>query len=207
MGGRDHSSHRLVAIGLSERAAVGVMWLLAGMGGGVALLMKFAHLTWSVPAALLFLVAMGLFAVYLARIRVYDNDTGVPAGRVTPIVVDFMYKRRVAEILLDFCLIAIAYYLAYKLRFEDPEREFLPEFKNFVSSLPVVLASTLVSFFVVGVYRGAWRYFGMMDAVTIVKGVLLGHVRVAAHHPVRLPLLQLLADRLRHLRGASRRAW
>jgi FlaA1/EpsC-like NDP-sugar epimerase len=37
-----------------------------------------------------------------------------------------------------------------------------------------VLASTLISFFVVGVYRGAWRYFGMMDAVTVVKGVLLG---------------------------------
>ena len=136
-------------------------------------LMKFAHLTWSVPAALLFLVAMGLFAVYLARIRVYDERHGrLPSGRVTPIVVDFMYKRRVAEILLDFCLIAIAYYLAYRLRFEDPEREFLPEFKNFVSSLPVVLASTLVSFFVVGVYRGAWRYFGMMDAVAVVKGVL-----------------------------------
>jgi UDP-GlcNAc:undecaprenyl-phosphate GlcNAc-1-phosphate transferase len=173
MGGRDHSSHRLVAIGLSERAAVGVMWLLAGMGGAVALLMKFAHQSWSLPAALLFLVAMGLFAVYLASIRVYESGP-VPAGRVTPLVVDFMYKRRVAEILLDFCLIAIAYYLAYKLRFEDPEKEFLPEFKNFVNSLPVILASTLISFFVVGVYRGAWRYFGMMDAVTVVKGVLLG---------------------------------
>ena len=155
------------------------------------------------PAALLFLVAMGLFAVYLARIRVYDNDDErARAGRVTPIVVDFMYKRRVAEILLDFCLIAIAYYLAYQLRFEDPEREFLPEFKNFVSSLPVVLASTLVSFFVVGVYRGAWRYFGMMDAVDDREGRAARNVRVAAHHSLRLPLLQLLADRLRHLRGA-----
>src|SRR2546430_2931873 len=27
-GGRDHSSHRLVAVGLSERAAVAVLWLL-----------------------------------------------------------------------------------------------------------------------------------------------------------------------------------
>src|SRR6266498_678675 len=33
MGGRDHSSHRLVAIGLSERSAVVLLWLLAGAGG------------------------------------------------------------------------------------------------------------------------------------------------------------------------------
>jgi UDP-GlcNAc:undecaprenyl-phosphate GlcNAc-1-phosphate transferase len=175
MGGRDHSSHRLVAIGLSERLAVGVMWLLAAIGGGVALALKFAHVTWSVPIGVMFLLGMGLFAVYLARIRVYEADNRLAAERgITPIVVDFMYKRRVAEILLDFCLITTAYYLAYRLRFEDPEREFLPEFKNFVTSLPVVLASSLVSFFVAGVYRGAWRYFGLMDTVTIVKGVLIG---------------------------------
>ena len=32
-GGRDHSSHRLVAIGLSERDAVLVLWALASLGG------------------------------------------------------------------------------------------------------------------------------------------------------------------------------
>ena len=32
-GGRDHSSHRLVAIGLSERRAVALLWLLAAVGG------------------------------------------------------------------------------------------------------------------------------------------------------------------------------
>jgi UDP-GlcNAc:undecaprenyl-phosphate/decaprenyl-phosphate GlcNAc-1-phosphate transferase len=173
VGGRDHSSHRLVAIGLSERAAVIVLWLLAAAGGGVALVMKFAHQSWSVLAAGLFLVSMSLFAVYLARIRVYENvDQPPPGGRVTPIVVDFMYKRRVAEVLLDFCLIVIAYYLSYRLRFEG--EDFLPEFKNFVTSLPVVLACQLVAFFLVGVYRGVWRYFGLMDAVTVVKGVLFG---------------------------------
>ncbi|HYU78698.1 MAG TPA: hypothetical protein VEK56_06920 [Vicinamibacterales bacterium] len=173
-GGRDHSSHRLVAIGLSEPAAVSVMWLLAAVGGAVALTMRFAHQSWSVLAGVLFLLSMSLFAVYLARIRVYDADTNAPPpGRITPLVIDFMYKRRVAEILLDFCVIVISYYAAYRLRFEDPEA-FMLEFNNFVTSLPVVLASTLIAFFVVGVYRGVWRYFGMMDAVTVVKGVLLG---------------------------------
>ncbi len=74
---------------------------------------------------------MVLFAAYLAGIRVYDeNDERVREHRLTPIVVDFMYKRRVAEVLLDFCLVAICYYAAYRLRFEDPE-DFMKNFAIF----------------------------------------------------------------------------
>ena len=41
-----------------------------------------------------------------------------------------MYKRRVAEVLLDFCLVTICYYAAYRLRFEDPE-DFMKNFAIF----------------------------------------------------------------------------
>jgi UDP-GlcNAc:undecaprenyl-phosphate/decaprenyl-phosphate GlcNAc-1-phosphate transferase len=84
-----------------------------------------------------------------------------------------MYKRRVAEVLLDFCLIVTSYYLAYRLRFEDPE-DFAREFGSFASSLPIVVAAQLIAFFVVGVYRGVWRHFGLIDAVTVTKGVAIG---------------------------------
>jgi UDP-GlcNAc:undecaprenyl-phosphate/decaprenyl-phosphate GlcNAc-1-phosphate transferase len=177
VGGRDHSSHRLVAIGLSERAAVAVLWFLAAVGGAIAIATRFFAASWTGLAAVLFGVGMVLFAVYLARIRVYEDVDQVPRGGITPIAIDFMYKRRVGEVLLDFCLVAIAYYFAYRLRFEDPE-QFLNEFRNFISSLPVVLASQLIAFFVVGVYRPVWRYFGLMDAVVVVKGVALGTVTV-----------------------------
>lgn len=172
-GGRDHSSHRLVAIGLSERAAVGVLWLLAAIGGAIGIAMGQLNQSWSGLAAALFLIGMTMFAVYLARIRVYQDSEVAPAdGRITPLVVDFMYKRRVAEVLLDFCLVAVAYYLAYRLRFEG--EDFLANFRNFTTSLPVIVAAQLLAFFVVGVYRGVWQFFGLMDAVTIVKGVVLG---------------------------------
>ncbi len=175
-GGRDHSSHRLVAIGLSERRAVTLLWLLAAVGGGIGVGMGSLNQTWASPVAILFLLAMALFAAYLGGIRVYDEaDVRVQERRLTPIVVDFMYKRRVAEVLLDFCLITVAYYSAYRLRFEDPQ-DFLNNFQNFSRSLPVILAAQLVAFFIVGVYRGMWRHFGMVDSVTVAKGVFLGAV-------------------------------
>jgi UDP-GlcNAc:undecaprenyl-phosphate GlcNAc-1-phosphate transferase len=176
VGGRDHSSHRLVAIGLSERRAVAVLWLLSAIGGAIGIAVNDVRQSWASLAALLFLVGMALFAAYLAGIRVYDEaDERVRESRLTPIVVDFVYKRRVAEVLLDFCLVTIAYYCAYKLRFEDPE-DFMKNFANFSRSLPVVLAAQMVAFFVVGVYRGIWRHFGMMDTVVVAKGVFLGTV-------------------------------
>ena len=35
-GGRDHTSHRLVALGLSERGAAFTLWMLAAVSGGLA---------------------------------------------------------------------------------------------------------------------------------------------------------------------------
>jgi UDP-GlcNAc:undecaprenyl-phosphate GlcNAc-1-phosphate transferase len=81
----------------------------------------------------------------------------------------------VAEVLLDFCLITICYYAAYRLRFEEPD-EFLRNFSIFTTSLPVVLAAQMIAFFAVGVYRGVWRHFGMMDSLVIARGVLFGTV-------------------------------
>jgi UDP-GlcNAc:undecaprenyl-phosphate GlcNAc-1-phosphate transferase len=176
-GGRDHSSHRLVAIGLSERRAVTLLWTLAAVGGALGVAVDHFAYSWSTLAAgVMFLLGMILFAAYLAGIRTYeDADSKVAEGKITPIIVEFMYKRRVAEVLLDLCLVTICYYAAYRMRFEDPE-DFMRNFGMFLRSLPVVLASQMVAFFVVGVYRGVWRHFGMMDTLNVAKGVFLGTV-------------------------------
>jgi UDP-GlcNAc:undecaprenyl-phosphate GlcNAc-1-phosphate transferase len=176
-GGRDHSSHRLVAIGLSERAAVALLWFLAAVGSALGIAIDFKSHSWTAGAAgFAFVLGMALFAVYLAGIRVYDEgDTQADSGNVTPIVVDFVYKRRVAEVLLDCGLVSLCYYTAYKLRFEDPH-EFARNFETFYQSFPVLLSAQMIAFFVVGIYRGAWRHFGMMDSIGVAKGVFLGTV-------------------------------
>ena len=174
-GGRDHSSHRLVAIGLSERGAVVALWSLAGLGGllGVAL----QHYRGDVPglAAAVFLIAIIIFAVYLSHVRVYEEDDAAleRSGRITPFVVNFVYRRRIAEVFLDLCLTAIAYYSAYRLRF-DSAQDFREYFPQFLQSLPLVMGVQLISLFLAGGYRGVWQYFGLMDGVTFAKGVGLG---------------------------------
>jgi UDP-GlcNAc:undecaprenyl-phosphate/decaprenyl-phosphate GlcNAc-1-phosphate transferase len=173
-GGRDHSSHRLVAIGLSERTAVAVLWTLAALAGAIGYALATGSPAWSAPVALLFVIAMVIFAVYLSRVRVYEeSDTFlVRAGKITPFVANLMYKRRIAEVILDVTLVSLAYYAAYRLRFDDSA--FSAYMQPFLKSLPIVIAIQMVASFLVGVYRGVWRLFSLMDAVVMVKGVALG---------------------------------
>ena len=173
-GGRDHASHRLVAIGLSERYAVATLWALAAVGGGIGVLVQHLGPGWSLLLGSLFLLAMALFAVYLAQVRVYEDAGQTPVGGTfTPIVVEFVYRRRIAEVLLDTCLVVIAYYAAYRLRFEGSAWGG-ENFRLFLESLPIVVGVQMAGLFVTGAYRGVWRHFSLMDGFVFAKGVASG---------------------------------
>jgi UDP-GlcNAc:undecaprenyl-phosphate GlcNAc-1-phosphate transferase len=177
-GGRDHSSHRLVAVGLPERTAVMVLWTLAALGALIAIEIQVAGSGLGGPAAGALVLAMLIFAVYLSRVKVYDEADSalVRAGKITPFVDNLMYKRRAAEVMLDLCLVVLSYNVAYRVRFEGAE--YAANFPQFLNSLPIVIGVQIVTLLAVGTYRGVWRYFGLMDGVTFAKGVALGSVAI-----------------------------
>ena len=191
LGGRDHSSHRLVAMGLSERSAVFVLWMLAAAGGITGLIVRNVTGGWTTVVGGLFLILMGTFALHLGRVRVYgERPPAVSNGNgFTPLIGELMYKRRVLEVILDFAAIGAAYYAANRLRFDV--EAYAANAESFYGSLPIVLAVQLVAFFVVGVYRGEWHIYGTEDAVTAIKGVVLGVSAVALFV---LPLFSYTAD-------------
>jgi UDP-GlcNAc:undecaprenyl-phosphate GlcNAc-1-phosphate transferase len=172
VGGRDHTSHRLVALGFSERETALLLYALAAAGGAVAVMLRFAHLEGIAVAGVL-VVGVTLLAVFLSRISVYDGQDFalLKDRRYTPLLFEVTYKRRVFEVLLDFALIAVAYYSAYVTRFDV---DFAANYPLFVQSLPLVIGCHLISFFVVGVYRGVWRYVSVSDLTTYAKGIVLG---------------------------------
>lgn len=172
VGGRDHTSHRLVALGFTERQTALLLYALAAAGGGVALALRYSRLEGLALAALL-LVAVTLLAVFLSGVSVYGGEDFrlLRGRRYTPLLVEFTYKRRIFEVLLDFVLIVVAYYSSFVIRFD---RDFAANYPLFVQSLPIVIACQLFSFFVAGVYRGVWRYISVSDLTSYAKGIALG---------------------------------
>jgi UDP-GlcNAc:undecaprenyl-phosphate GlcNAc-1-phosphate transferase len=171
-GGRDHTSHRLVAMGFSESDAVLILWALAAAGGLAAVLARHSSTSDAVLVGPLLLITLVLLGIQLARVRVYDGDDFSLLLRrpYTPLLLDVAYKRRIFEVLLDLVLVAFSYYAAYVIRFD---REFPLYAGLFEKSLPVVIACQLTCFFATGVYRGTWRYMGLGDATTYVKAIAL----------------------------------
>ena len=173
VGGRDHTSHRMVAFGFSERQTVVLFYALAAVSGGTAAgLAQFAWTEGPVLLGVLFLCLL-LLALQLARVKVYaGQDFAALRDRTyTPLLIDVTYKRRIFEVLLDLALVSFAYYASYVIRFD---RDFPLYYDLLSRSVPIVIACQMVSFFVMGAYRGVWRYFSTSDVGTYVKGVVMG---------------------------------
>jgi UDP-GlcNAc:undecaprenyl-phosphate/decaprenyl-phosphate GlcNAc-1-phosphate transferase len=176
-GGRDHTSHRLVALGLSEKRAVLLLYALAATSGLLAVLVR--ELKPDVSLALLILLTLGLtlLGVYLAGVRGYDEEADVRAGRDNPLygfLIDFSYKRRIFEVMLDVVLIVLAYWSAYAMKFGPFSGS--PAWKLFLRTLPVLVVVRLGAFLFFGVYRGIWRYTSMDDLMAFAKAVVAGSV-------------------------------
>ncbi len=171
VGGRDHTSHRLVAIGLSERKTIVFLAAVSAAAGGIAALSYDAGLSQTVVLLALLVIALVLFGIHLSRIRAIDTNDERNGGTVIRLLANFQYKRQVLTLLLDACLIPVAYYAAYVIRFEDT----LPSYiQLFYGSVPAVLVIQLITLGAFGVYRGVWRYTGMSDLLRIAKATAVG---------------------------------
>lgn len=176
-GGRDHTSHRLVALGMSERRAVWMLYGFAGLSGILAVLVREMKLDVSLAAIAGFTILLTLLGVYLSGVKVYDESEAATALKDKPLyafLVDVSYKRRVFEVLLDVVLIILAYWSAYAMKFgafTDSSAWTL-----FLQTLPVLVFFKMAAFLVLGVYRGIWRYTSVDDLITFVKAVAVGSI-------------------------------
>ena len=176
-GGRDHTSHRLVALGMSERRAVWMLYGFAALSGLLAILVRQLKLDVSLAAILGFTVLLTLLGVYLAGVKVYDEDEArsAPETALFAFLVDLSYKRRVFEVLLDVVLIILAYYSSYALVFGPFSME-SRDWQLFLRTVPLLVFIKMAIFLLVGVYRGIWRYTSVDDLVVFSKGVVLGSI-------------------------------
>ncbi len=168
-GGRDHTSHRLVALGLSERKAVWMLWGLASVSGLMGLAIMKLPPEASFTALFVFCLTLIYLGIHLGKVKVYDVKQPTP---VMSFLVDVSHKRRIFEVLLDSALIVFSYYMAYTVvigPLDDSE-----EASKFFRSLPLVVGLKLSVFMSAGVYRGMWRYITPDALWVYFRGCLLG---------------------------------
>jgi UDP-GlcNAc:undecaprenyl-phosphate GlcNAc-1-phosphate transferase len=175
-GGRDHTSHRLVALGLSDRRTVLLLYAIAAFMAVIALGIQQIHES-LIPAFALALVVFAVFGTFLVSVNVYGEDRAAPRdagkrqlrslGRLV-----LSYSRFSSEVGLDVVLLTIAYYTSYLVRFEStPEPAWVPLFE---ASVPLVVGLQLFALVAFRVYRTLWRYLAVTDVFAIVRAIGAG---------------------------------
>ncbi len=162
-GGRDHSSHRLVSLGVSETGAVVLLALVSAALGATSLAYEgFGNGRVATLGVLVTFALLIQFGSFLA-----DVDRERP-NRV------YVYTRRIAEVVVDGALISASFLAAYLLRFDG-----IGTFNQrhlFLLTLPVLLLCRYVALLLLGMYAGVWRYASARDALRATTAVVVSGV-------------------------------
>jgi UDP-GlcNAc:undecaprenyl-phosphate GlcNAc-1-phosphate transferase len=170
-GGRDHTSHRLVYHGLSEKRAVVLLAVISAALGATSLFYAVLDNAWvTLIGVLLTFALLVQFASVLSDV---ERAPGLLEERswLRTFVAN---PRRLVESLVDFAVISASFAVAYYLRLQGGGSAY--ERHIFLVSLAVLLAVRYAAFIPFGLYRGVWRYAGARDAAAIVGAVIVSEV-------------------------------
>jgi UDP-GlcNAc:undecaprenyl-phosphate GlcNAc-1-phosphate transferase len=170
-GGRDHTSHRLVSLGISEPRALAYLYGVSILAGLLAVLSYQYGFTYTVALLTLLLVGLVLLAVYLSGVQIVAGQTVHADAAVVRLVADLPFKRQVATVAVDLVLIVVAYYSAYLLRYEGAFDQHRQTFLRTVGPVIMLQLSTLT---LLGNYRGLWRYTSLRDLLRLLQGATVG---------------------------------
>jgi UDP-GlcNAc:undecaprenyl-phosphate/decaprenyl-phosphate GlcNAc-1-phosphate transferase len=162
-GGRDHTSHRLVYRGLSEKRAVLLLTAIAtGLGATSLAYMVLDNGRITAAGVLLSFALLLQFGSFLSDAQQAD-DAELSALHV--------HWRRLVEVVVDGALVTAAFYAAYVVAVEGSGT--INQRHLFIVTLPILLAVRFLTFVPFGLYRSVWRYAGARDAAFVLGAVVV----------------------------------
>jgi UDP-GlcNAc:undecaprenyl-phosphate GlcNAc-1-phosphate transferase len=172
-GGRDHTSHRLVYAGLSEKRAVVLLGVISAALGTTSLAYTVID-DWRITLVGV-LVTFALLVQFAGFLADFERAPRLLEQQGPALLRGFVvYRRRFAEVFVDFALITASFGIAYLLRVEHHGT--ISQRHVFEITLPVLLACRYAAFLPFGLYRGISRYAGARDAVAVVVAVVVSEL-------------------------------
>nr|WP_272505132.1 hypothetical protein [Salinibacter ruber] len=184
-GGQDHTSHRLVTLGLSESAAVGTLHGMGAVAGGVGLTALVVEPTLFYAACAFGTVALGVIGGSLGRLDVYRTarvgGDGAPSVSTSPSsnaqAGQGRWQTVAAYLVGDGLLIGGALAAAHALVGSGGLAG--------AGGVPIVEGVLLVGgvqlavLYAMGLYRRLWRHAGTPGIARIVGTILLAQAATA----------------------------
>jgi len=168
-GGRDHSSHRLVALGLSERKAVLLLYLLAAIWGAAVFLLSTLDIVTILSILLLLTIFTVVFTLYLSSVRVYNESEermaylrsrGEEVKNISGIRFLLLHKKLILGVAIDMAIVSLSFFAAARTTQVDLGGDY--------RLLAVFIPVRILFFQLFNLYNRVWRYVATHE--------LLGHL-------------------------------
>jgi UDP-GlcNAc:undecaprenyl-phosphate GlcNAc-1-phosphate transferase len=164
---RDHIHHRLLALGITHRRAVLILY-----GGCLTLCaLALGLVTLRAPQQALLAIAVGVISITAVRRLHYDELRPLRNGWLLPILDAFRNRGSAVSGLADLGFVVLACFLAFVIRSDGQMNGGASD--AFRQSLPTILAVQMTTLIVSGTYRRTENFGGVSHLGTIAQSVVL----------------------------------
>ncbi|RKX61740.1 MAG: hypothetical protein DRP37_03320 [Thermodesulfobacteriota bacterium] len=174
-GGRDHTSHRMVLLGYSEKRTVLTLMAWAGSISALALYLSYQSAQGLLVMLSVIAVISLFFGTFLTHLNgtVYNSKAGDSdtVFRRSSLLSRILNKKQILQAVVDTVLISIAYLTSYLLRYDGVISLWNQQLIE--KSLTLIIPVKLCCFWIFGLYRGQWRYVSIGDMWRIFKAVMV----------------------------------
>jgi UDP-GlcNAc:undecaprenyl-phosphate/decaprenyl-phosphate GlcNAc-1-phosphate transferase len=174
-GGKDHLSHRLVMLGMSERQAVLFLYAVSFLLGFLFIVLREVKFLPAIIIYFLIVLFVVLFGIYVGKIRIRSGEgekkeNGGDAGGLS-LKKTVLYKSQIVKISADLIIVAIAYYFSFLLRYGgDVPRGDMAVFRQ---TVVFIVLGKMIAFIVFRVYRTGSKFYSFQEIVSVVKAVTI----------------------------------
>jgi UDP-GlcNAc:undecaprenyl-phosphate GlcNAc-1-phosphate transferase len=199
-GGRDHTSHRLVALGLSEKRAVILLYCISAVWGMVCVLFYKTQFNNLLLCIILLTIFSIFFAIVLAKVKIYNESEekltylryrGQKSGDNFLFRFLLQHKRLIAGIFIDISLISSSFFIAAECLKIPIDHNYL------ILGLFIFVKMALFNAF--NLYDRMWRYIASSELVSyfiacILASAILGFILYVKNKTTTYPFFFYMVD-------------
>jgi UDP-GlcNAc:undecaprenyl-phosphate GlcNAc-1-phosphate transferase len=165
-GGKDHTSHRLVALGLSEKKAVLILYFISAIWGVLCILMFKTQINNLFLCILLLAIFSVVFSIILSKVKVYNDSEqklsylrikGKVMGDTLMFRFFLLHKKLLIGICTDILIIYSAFLVATKAMDVSTENQEV--------ILATFICVKISVFYITNLYYRMWRYMEVLEVV------------------------------------------
>lgn len=164
-GGRDHTSHRLVSLGLSEKKAVLTLYFISGIWGILCVLLYKTHINNLLLCILMLTIFSVVFSIVLSKVKVYNESEeklsylrlkGQKTDNNLMLRFFLFHKKLIIGVCTDILIIYCSFLIA--------ARSMQGPIDNDYVVLATFICVKISLFYVTNLYYRMWRYMEVIEA-------------------------------------------